>query len=456
MSETTPSSAPEPHEGIESTNKPSRVVARKGRWHWLAWLVVALILGFVAARYWHRAAERQTKAPRTPPPIPVVVAQAEKGDIGVYVTGLGTVTPLNTITVTTRVDGQLMTVYYKEGDKVTKGESLVEIDPRPFQVQLEQAQGQLAKDQAALQNAQIDLQRYEQLITKNAVSQQILQTQRSTVAQAQATIKTDQANIDSAKLNLTYAHITAPISGRIGLRLVDPGNFVSASSNTPLLVITQMEPISVIFTIPEQQVPAVRTALKANRSLPVDAMDRDAQNVIGSGALTTLDNQIDPTTGTLRLRATMANKDDALFPNQFVNARMLLQKKKGVTLIPNVAVQRNGQTTFVYRVNSDQSVEIRDVKLGTVDDQHSEVAMGLQPHDIVVTQGVDRLQAGSTVVPMWPEEEDTRRRGQGNPAPVATSGQNNPNGQGSQQSGPSGQGGKTGGQNSNGNAGTKP
>jgi len=211
MSETTPSSAPEPHEGIESTNKPSRVVARKGRWHWLAWLVVALILGFVAARYWHRAAERQTKAPRTPPPIPVVVAQAEKGDIGVYVTGLGTVTPLNTITVTTRVDGQLMTVYYKEGDKVTKGESLVEIDPRPFQVQLEQAQGQLAKDQAALQNAQIDLQRYEQLITKNAVSQQILQTQRSTVAQAQATIKTDQANIDSAKLNLTYAHITAPI-----------------------------------------------------------------------------------------------------------------------------------------------------------------------------------------------------------------------------------------------------
>jgi multidrug efflux system membrane fusion protein len=323
-------------------------------------------------------------------------------------------------------------------------------------VQLEQAQGQLAKDQAALQNAQIDLQRYEQLITKNAVSQQILQTQRSTVAQAQATIKTDQANIDSAKLNLTYAHITAPISGRIGLRLVDPGNFVSASSNTPLLVITQMEPISVIFTIPEQQVPAVRTALKANRSLPVDAMDRDAQNVIGSGALTTLDNQIDPTTGTLRLRATMPNKDDALFPNQFVNARMLLQKRKGVTLIPNVAVQRNGQTTFVYRVNSDQSVEIRDVKLGTVDDQHSEVAMGLQPHDIVVTQGVDRLQAGSTVVPMWPEEEDTRRRGQGNPAPVATSGQNNPNGQGSQQSGPSGQGGKTGGQNSNGNAGTKP
>jgi multidrug efflux system membrane fusion protein len=417
----------------------------------------ALILGFAGSFYWdRRMTERQTKAPKTPPPIPVVVAQAEKGDIGVYITGLGTVTPLNTITVTTRVDGQLMTVYYKEGDKVTKGESLVEIDPRPFQVQLEQAQGQLAKDQAALQNAQIDLQRYEQLITKNAVSQQILQTQRSTVTQAQATIKTDQANIDSAKLNLTYAHITAPISGRIGLRLVDPGNFVSAGSNTPLLVITQMEPISVIFTIPEQQVPAVRTAFKANQSLPVDAMDRNAQNVIGSGALTTLDNQIDPTTGTLRLRATMPNKDDALFPNQFVNARMLLQKKKGVTLIPNAAVQRNAQTTFVYRVNNDQSVEIRNVKLGTVDEQHSEVAMGLQPHDIVVTQGVDRLQAGSKVVPMWPEDEDTRRREQGNPAPVATSGQTTPNGQGGRQSAPNGQSGKTGGQNSNGSAGTKP
>src|SRR5215467_5718596 len=355
MSETNPSPPPEPHPAVESTNNLSRPVPRKRRWHWLAWLLVALIAGFVAALYWRHAAERQTKAPRTPPPIPVVVASAEKGDIGVYITGLGSVTPLNTITVTTRVDGQLMNVFYKEGDKVTKGESLVEIDPRPFQVQLEQAQGQLAKDQAALQNAQIDLQRYEQLITKNAVSQQILQTQRSTVTQAQATIKTDQANIDSAKLNLTYAHITAPSSGRIGLRLVDPGNFVSAGTSTPLLVITQMEPISVIFTIPEQQVPAVRTARRAGKSLPVDAMDRDGKKVIGSGGLTTLDNQIDQTTGTLRLRATMPNRDDALFPNQFVNARMLLERKKGVTLIPNAAVQRNAQTTFVYRVNSDQS-----------------------------------------------------------------------------------------------------
>jgi len=185
-----------------------------------------------------------------------------------------------------------------------------------------------------------------------------------------------------------------------------------------------MEPISVIFTIPEQQVPAVRAAFKAGKSLSVDAMDRDGQKVIGSGGLTTLDNQIDQTTGTLRLRATMPNKDDALFPNQFVNARMLLQRKKGVTLIPNAAVQRNAQRTFVYVVNNDQSVELRNVKLGTVDDQRSEVALGVKPHDVVVTQGVDRLQAGSKVVPMWPEDEDTRKREQGNSAPVATSGQN--------------------------------
>jgi len=353
-----------------------------------------------------------------------MVSQAEKGDIGVYVTGLGTVTPLNTITVTTRVDGQLMAVSYKEGDTVKKGAPLVEIDPRPFQVQLEQAEGQLAKDLAALQNARIDLDRYEDLIMKHAVSQQILQTQRATVAQGEATVRTDQANIDGAKLNLLYCHITAPISGRIGLRLVDPGNFVSAGTSTPLLVITQTKPISVIFTIPEQQVPAVRAALSAGKSLPVDAMDRDGTKVIGSGGLTTLDNQIDQTTGTLRLRATMPNRDDALFPNQFVNARMLLERKKGVTLIPNAAVQRNGQTTFVYLVKNDQSVEIRNVTLGTSDDQRSEVASGITPHDVVVTRGVDRLQAGITVVPTWPEEEDTRRREQGNHAPVATSGRN--------------------------------
>jgi multidrug efflux system membrane fusion protein len=320
------------------------------------------------------------------------------------------------------VDGQLMTVGYKEGEMVQKGAPLVEIDPRPFQVQLEQAEGQFLKDQAALQNAQIDLKRYEDLITKNAVAQQVLQTQRATVAQAQATLKTDQANVDSAKLNLTYCHITAPITGRIGLRLVDPGNIVSASASTPLLVITQTQPISVIFTIPEQQLGAVRASLKSNPSLPVDAIDRDGQRILGSGQLTTLDNQIDQTTGTLKLRATLPNKDDALFPNQFVNARMLVQDKRGVTLIPNAAVQRNAQSTFVYVVKDDQSVAVRQVKLGTTDDERSEVVTGVSPHELVVTQGVDRLQAGSRVTPSWPQDEESRKQNQGNSAPVATSG----------------------------------
>src|SRR5262245_34613220 len=228
MSENSHSPPPDPRPGIESTNNPSVAVPGRRRRQWFAWLALLLVFGVAGAHYWRTASARQTNTPRTPPAVPVMVSQAEKGDIDVYVTGLGTVTPLNTITVTTRVDGQLMAVIYKEGETVTQGAPLVEIDPRPFQVQLEQAEGQLAKDQAALQNARIDLSRYEGLITKNAVSQQILQTQRATVAQAEATIKADQANIDSAKLNLTYCHITAPISGRIGLRLVDPGNFVSA------------------------------------------------------------------------------------------------------------------------------------------------------------------------------------------------------------------------------------
>jgi membrane fusion protein, multidrug efflux system len=365
----------------------------------------------------------RTTAPGTPPPVPVVVARAEKGDIGDYVTGLGTVTPINTVEVRTRVDGQLMTVAYREGQMVRQGAPLVEIDPRPFQVQLQQAEAQLLKDQAALQNARIDLARYESLIAKNAIAQQILQTQRAIVAQDEATLKTDQAAIDSAKLNLDYCHITAPISGRIGLRLVDPGNMVSAAANTPLLVITQTQPISVIFTIPEQQVAEVRAALKAGRSLRVDAMDRAATDVLASGELTTLDNQIDQTTGTLKLRATAPNRDDALFPNQFVNARMLVQERRGVTLIPNAAVQRNALTTFVYVVTRDQTVALRNVTLGTADAERSEVVLGISPNELVVIQGVDRLRPGSRVATSLPENEnEDARTGHPRAGAVATTG----------------------------------
>jgi multidrug efflux system membrane fusion protein len=356
--------------------------------------------------------------------VPVVVARAEQGDIGDYVTGLGTVTPINTVEVRTRVDGQLMTVAYREGEMVRRGAPLVEIDPRPFHVQLQQAEAQLLKDQAALQNARIDLERYESLIAKNAIAQQILQTQRATVAQDEATLKTDQAAIDSAQLNLDYCHITAPISGRIGLRLVDPGNMVSAAANTPLLVITQTQPISVIFTIPEQQVAEVRAALKAGRPLRVDAMDREGTDILASGELTTLDNQIDQTTGTLKLRATAPNRDDALFPNQFVNARMLVQERRGVTLIPNAAVQRNAHTTFVYVVQRDQTVAVRNVTLGTADAERSEVVLGISPNELVVIQGVDRLRPGSRVATSLPENEDEAARTSHHPpgGAVATTG----------------------------------
>jgi len=423
MSETNESPPPDPADKVNSASKTQAADRKRRRsWHWIAWPSVLLLACLAAALFWRRHEAGQSQPPKTPPPIPVVVAQAAQGDIGVYVTGLGTVTPLNTITVTTRVDGELMAVKYKEGERVREGDPLVEIDPRPFQVALEQAEAQLVKDQAALQNAQIDLKRYEELITKNAVSQQILQTQRATVAQAEAAVKNDQATIAGAKLNLIYCHITAPISGRIGLRLVDPGNFVSAAAATPLLVITQTQPISIIFTIPEQALASVRAPLRAGKTLSVDAIDRNGQQILAKGKLTTLDNQIDQTTGTLRLRATVPNTDDALFPNQFVNARMLVQEKRGVTLIPNAAVQRNTQATFVYVVNPDQSVAIRNVTLGTVDDERSEVVMGIRANELVVTQGVDRLQAGSRVVATWPEDEDTRRRDLGESGAVATSG----------------------------------
>jgi multidrug efflux system membrane fusion protein len=363
-------------------------------------VVLALVIVVIAASvvvYEHQRT-RLARVGATPArDIPVVAAIAHRGDIGVYITGLGAVTPLNTIEIKTRVDGQLMTVSYKEGQIVRKGDPLLEIDPRPYQVQLAQAEAQLIKDQAALQNAQADLQRYETLIVRNAVAQQVLATQRATVAQDEAALKADQANIDSARLNISYCHIAAPLAGRVGLRLIDPGNMVSAAAGTPLVVITQTQPISIIFTIPEQQLAAVLGPSRAGRHLQVDAFDRDMQTVLASGDLTTIDNEIDQTTGTLKLRATVPNRDEALFPNQFVNARLLVQQKKGVTLVPNAAVQRNAAATFVYVVKPDQVVSVRAVKVGTTNAEESEVVSGVRPDEIVVVQGVDRLQEGSRV-----------------------------------------------------------
>jgi multidrug efflux system membrane fusion protein len=369
-------------------------------WRTITWLVVVGALG-AGAWAWVHDRSASTKASsanqRRTAAVSVSAAVASTGSIDVFFTGLGTVTPLATITVKTRVDGELMEVNYREGDTVRKGAQLVQIDPRPFQVQLEQAEAQLAKDQAALENARIDLRRYETLIAKNAVAQQVLITQRSTVQQDEAAIKLDQAAIDGARLNLTYCRPTAPVSGRVGLRLVDPGNFVSAAAGTPLAVITQMQPISVIFTLPSAQVQTVIDRRRANPRLRVDAMNRDMTRTLAPGTLTTLDNQLDPTTGTLKMRATFANDDERLIPNEFVNARLRVETKTNITLVPNAAVQRNGTVTFVYVVKPDRSVTVRKVTLGTTDAQHSEITAGLRPGEPVVTQGVDRLTEGTVV-----------------------------------------------------------
>jgi multidrug efflux system membrane fusion protein len=338
-------------------------------------------------------------AGRGPGAIPVVATKARSGNIGVFVTGLGNVTPLNTVTVRSRVDGQLMSVNFREGDLVHRGELLTQVDPRPYQAQVDQFEGQLTRDQALLRNAEIDLRRYEILLKQDAIPEQQMTTQQALVGQYQGNIKQDEGLLEGARVNLVYTRITAPITGRVGLRLVDPGNIVHASDTNGMLVITQVQPISVIFTVAEDQLPSIRLKLRSGQRLPVDAFDRDLKTQLASGALSTIDNQIDPTTGTLRLRATFENRDDTLFPNEFVNARLLLQEKRGVTLIPSAAVQRSTRSTFVYLIRPDNTVTSRDVTIGTTEGGQSEVISGLAPGDAAVMTGVDKLQEGSKVVP---------------------------------------------------------
>jgi multidrug efflux system membrane fusion protein len=331
--------------------------------------------------------------------VPVVVATAHRGDLPVYFKGLGNVTAFNTVTVRSRVDGQIVKINFTEGQYVNQGDSLIEIDPRPFQVQLEQAEGQLAKDQAQLKDVQIDYERYQLLFKEGVVPRQQVDTQQAQVGQFEGAIKADQAQIDNAKLQLAYSHITAPIGGRVGLRLVDVGNIVHATDTNGLLVITQLQPISVIFTLPQDQLPQVMARMRSGAAMEVDAYDRDDTQKIAAGKLLTIDNQIDTTTGTYKLKAVFQNAKNELFPNQFVNVHLLIDTKKGVVLVPATAVLRGPKGMYVFAVDHSNRVKVKSITLAETTGSVSGITSGLADGDVVVIDGQDKLQDGSEVDP---------------------------------------------------------
>lgn len=326
----------------------------------------------------------------------ITTAIARKGDIGVFANALGTVTPVYTVSVTSRVTGEAITVSYREGQMVHKGDALVDIDPRPYQAAVTQAQGQLAHDQAVLNEARIDYDRYKAAFSRNAIPKQQLDDQEQIVNQDEGTVLNDQGQVQNAQVNLVYCHITSPIDGRVGLRLVDPGNIVQAGSTTPLVVVTQLQPITVIFSVAEDDLLRIQQQMNQGHSMAVDAFDRSQQTRLASGSLLALDNQIDTTTGTLKLRSIFPNQDNALFANQFVNARLQIDTERGDTLIPTAAIQRNAQGAFVYLVQQDQTLAMRAVKLGTSDGNQTAV-QGINPADVIATNNFDKLQDGLKV-----------------------------------------------------------
>lgn len=340
---------------------------------------------------------------RGAPMSPVQAATATQQTVPRYLSGLGTAIAANTVTVTSRVDGQLMAIHFTEGQQVKAGDLLAEIDPRPFQVQLTQAQGQLAKDQATLANARRDLARYQQLVKTNLVSRQELDTQASLVQQTEGAIKADQGAVDSAKLQITYSRITAPIDGRVGLKLVDVGNYVTSGSTTGLVVITQTHPIDVVFTLPEGNIADLLKAQKAG-PVSVEAWDRTNQNKLTTGSLLSLDNQIDTATGTIKLKARFANEDDALFPNQFVNARLQVDTLHDAVVIPTAALQMGNEGNFVWTLSEDNKVSKHRVTAGVQDSRQVVISAGLNAGDQVVTDGIDRLTEGMQVEVLAPND----------------------------------------------------
>ncbi len=371
-----------------------------GRRRWWVGVFVALLAGFGVFAGWMLLGNGTRSAGQAPPfapSVPIVAVAAKQGDVNIYITGLGTVTALYTATVHTRVDGEIMKVLFKEGDIVKNGSLLVQIDPRPYAAAVLQAEGQLARDKALLEEAKMDLKRYDILAKQDSIAQQIRDDQMYLVHQYEGTVKLDQGNLEAAKVNLVYTRITSPFTGRIGLRLVDPGNIVQTTDTTGIAVITQEQPITVIFPIPEDNLPTVLKKLRAGESPQVEAFDRAQTRKIATGHLLTADNQIDTTTGTDRLKAMFPNKDNELFPNQFVNARLLMDTLRGVTVVPTAAVQRSPKGTYVYMVKEDQTVTVRWVKLGPSEGDSISIEEGLSPGELVVVEGAEKLKEGSKV-----------------------------------------------------------
>jgi multidrug efflux system membrane fusion protein len=443
-----------PEVGSDPTDRSPKNNPAKSNW----WIWVVVIVMVVGGIWYYRGTQATAQNPPGAggsagadgarrgaggmPAVPVVVAAAQHGDLPVYFNGLGTVTAYNTVTIRSRVDGAIVKVNFTEGQFVHEGEALVEIDPRPYQVALEQAEGQLAKDEAQLKDVQVDMARYQILYKEGVIPKQQVDTQEAAVGQSAGSIKADRAAIDSAKLNITYSHITAPISGRVGLRLVDVGNIVHAADTTGLLVITQLQPISVIFTLPQDQLPQVMSKLHGGGpQLAVEAWDRDDSNKITSGKLATIDNQIDVTTGTYKLKAIFGNEDDALFPNQFVNVHLLVDTKHNLTLMPVAAIQRGPQGTYVYVAGADNVVRIEPVTVAQTTGNMVGVSAGaIRTGDNVVIDGQDKLQDGTKIIPSQapapsinaataPPSAPTQKSPslmKAKPQPAAASGHNNP------------------------------
>lgn len=379
-----------------------RLSSKWSGWVWLICCMLATAAWYYRQMWWPWVEPLlPLKAPTPSKPaarvIPVVTAAVRQRDMHLYLNGLGTATPFKTVTVRSRVEGELVKIGFTEGQMVREGDLLAEIDPRAFEVQRDQAEGQLARDEAALKSVNLTLTRYQDLLKSKTIAQQQIDDQVALVQQAEGALRADQALVANAKLQLSYCRIEAPISGRIGLRLVDEGNIVRANEPTGLAVITQLQPITVIFTIPQDEIARVQQQSRDGRVLEVDAFDRDFKLKLASGALAAIDNQVDPTTGTVRLKAVFGNEDGLLFPNQFVNARLLVETRPSVLVVPSAAVQRGPASPFVYVVRADETVELRSVVLGPSEGIETSIASGLEPGEAVVTEGIDKLQPGAKV-----------------------------------------------------------